>query len=293
MNVKANALKQRMIGRGSPARILAGRLKFRTSQIVANRSVPIYRSIRGIDRSIAERHLFVLAHPRSGSTVLSHVLHGHPEIAGFGEHHVSYIDADDLTALEARTAYFARDPRLESRYVLDKIVLNKHEVDQAILQADTTRFVFLLREPAETLQSYARMFPDLPTDEDRFRSYRRRLTALVKYLETINDPKRAFFLTYDELTSETPAALDALTRWLELGSPLLPEYELTAKTGSQSWGDPSANIKAGKILTLDRAPEASAVNEPVLATANDLYRSTIDIFRTMATTLDGKPSEIR
>ncbi len=274
------SLRDRALGPDSRARIFAGKAKFRTSQSVANRAVPLYRSLRGLRSPIADGHLFVLAHPRSGSTVLTHILHSHPAIAGFGEHHVSYETEADLARLEARVAFFAHEPGLRTPWVLDKLVWNQHRLAPAILRAPSSRFVFLVRRPEETFDSYRRMFPQFPTDADRFRSYRRRMNGLVELAEGIDDPERAFFLTYDDLVDKTDTSLDALTAFLELASPLEPDYGLTSKTGSQSWGDPSENIKAGRILRLDRS---SAIDPEVATAADKLYRETVRTIATLTT----------
>jgi len=287
-------IKERTIGRHSPLRIWAGQAKFRSSQFVANRAVPVYRRVGRIKGPIADRHLFVIAHPRSGSTVLTHVLHGHSDIAGFGEHHVSYKSISDLEQLEARTAYYAREPRLHADYALDKIVWNQHTISPEILAAPTSRFIFLVRTPGETFESYQRMFPNLSTDADRYRSYRRRLDGMVEQANTIDDPQRAFTLTYDELTQNTSDVLERLTGFLELDSPLLSDYELTSKTGSQSWGDPSANIKAGKVLKLEQ--KGGGIDPEVREPAENLFRSTVRSLTAVTATpsspaLPGTPPE--
>lgn len=251
------------------ARIKAGHLKFRGHQALATYAVPIYRRARSIDTPLAERYLFVLAHPRSGSTVVSHVLQTHPEIIGFGEHHEGYETESDLEALATRNAFFDRSPSTTRRYTMDKIVWNHHELSDAILDNPATRFIFLTREPQATLESYRRMFADLTTDERRFQSYEHRLTGMIDLAERIGDTSRMHFVTYEDLTERTEHTLAEMTTFLELEVPLSEEYELNSKSGSQSWGDPSAHIKAGKIISIDR--EVSVIDIDVLDRANGLY----------------------
>lgn len=265
------------------AREWAGNAKFRTSQAIANRSVPLLRSLRGIDTPIAERHLFVLAHPRSGSTVLAHVLNDHAEVTGYGEHHVSYDSLGDLRRLEARNAHFAHQPNLHTTYTMDKIVWNQHMIGPVVQASESSRFVFLIREPEATLESYGRMFHMLPTDADRFRSYRRRLEGLINQARSIDDPLRAFSLTYDELTHRTDDALEALSTWLELDPPLRSHYGLTPKTGIQSWGDPSDNIKAGKVLELERRD--TDIDPAVREVAARVYGESVRILGALTTTV--------
>lgn len=264
------------------ARVKAGHAKFRGHQLVASNAVPVYRRLRSIDSPLAERYLFVLAHPRSGSTVLSHVLQSHDDILGFGEHHEGYASGDDLEALAARNAFFDRAPTTKRKYTLDKIVWNHHELDDAILGRPDTRFVFLAREPVATLESYRRMFHDMTTDERRLQSYRTRLEGMIDLAERIDDTSRMAFVTYDELTDSTDAALNRLTDWLELDTPLTPQYDLNNKSGSQSWGDPSQHIKAGAIIAVP--PPSGDVDLDVVDQANTVYRTSCERLASLTTT---------
>lgn len=253
------------------ARVRGGHAKFRAHQLVASQAVPLYRRLRSIDTPLAEGYLFVVAHPRSGSTVLSHVLQSHADIVGFGEHHESYTRPEDLYALAARNAFFDRDPVTTRRYTLDKIVWNHHEIAEGLLARPDTRFVFLVREPVATLESYRQMFHDMTTDERRLRSYRTRFDGMVAQAEAIGDPERMMFIDYEQLTNDTRATLERLTEWLVLDTPLTPEYDLNAKSGSQSWGDPSVHIQAGTIISVDR--QAVDINLDVADIAHRVYES--------------------
>ena len=262
------------------ARIKAGHMKFRAHQILATHAIPIYRRVRSIDTPLADRYLFVLAHPRSGSTMVSHVLQTHPDIIGFGEHHEGYETQSDLEALATRNAFFDRSPATTRRYTMDKIVWNHHELSDTVLHDPATRFVFLAREPEATLESYRRMFTDMTTDERRCDSYEHRLTGMIDLAERIGDASRMRFVTYENLTQRTEPTLAELTDFLELEVPLSENYDLNSKSGSQSWGDPSEHIKAGKIISVDR--EGSAIDGDVLARANEVYRHSCDRLTVLA-----------
>lgn len=251
------------------ARVKAGHLKFRGHQLLASNAVPLYRRLRSVDTPLAERYLFVLAHPRSGSTVLSHVLQSHGDIVGFGEHHEGYASIDDLVGLSARNAFFAREPATTHRYTLDKLVWNHHELSDHVLSHPDTRFIFLAREPVATLESYRRMFSDMPTDARRLQSYQTRLDGMIDLAKRIGDADRMTFVTYDEITNDTDATLQRLTDMLELEAPLSPDYELNAKSGSQSWGDPSKHIKAGTIIHVEH--EAANIDIDVIDAAHQVY----------------------
>lgn len=236
---------------------------------MASRSVPLYRRIRSIDTPLAERYLFVIAHPRSGSTVLSHVLQSHEDIIGFGEHHESYTSSADLSALAARNAFFDRAPTAERRYTLDKIVSNDHEISNVVLSRSDTRIIFLVREPIATLESYRRLLHYLTTDEERLESYRTRIDGMVALAEATGDADRMMFVDYKDLTSDTDATLARLTTWLELDTPLTPEYDLNAKSGRRTWGDPSEHIKAKTIISVTHDP--AELDGDVIEAAHEVY----------------------
>lgn len=263
------------------ARIKGGHAKFRTHQLLASNVVPLYRRIRSIDTPLAERYLFVLAHPRSGSTVLSHVLQSHEDIIGFGEHHEGYATDNDLTALAARNAFFDREPTVTRSYTLDKIVWNHHDIADSLLKRADTRFVFLVREPVATLESYRRMFHDMTTDERRLLSYQTRLGGMIELAKRIGDPERMALVTYDDLTDDTAATLARLTEWLELDPPLTPDYDLNSKSGSQSWGDPSKHIQAGTIITVPR--DTAHIDLDVADAASRVYEESCEALAALTT----------
>lgn len=216
--------------------------------------------------------------------MLSHVLQSHADITGFGEHHEGYETVDDLASLAARNAFFARQPDTSHPYTLDKIVWNHHDISDELLSHPNTRFVFLAREPVATLESYRRMFHDMPTDERRLKSYRTRLDGLIDLAKRIGDADRMMFVTYDELTSETDATLERLTDWLEFDTPLTPEYDLNNKSGSQSWGDPSEHIQAGTIIKVPH--DDVDIDLDVLEAAHNVYRESCAALKTLTTASD-------
>lgn len=271
------------------ARVKAGLAKFRANQLIAGNAVPLYRKARSIEAPLAEGYLFILAHPRSGSTVLSHVLQSHEDIVGFGEHHESYLDDASLDALAARNAFFDRSPTATYRYTLDKIVWNHHEIADSVLKRPDTRFVFLMREPVATFDSYRRMFHDMTTDARRLQSYRTRIEGMIDLAERIGDAGRMTFLTYDELTGDTADQLATISEWLELESVVTPEYGLNAKSGSQSWGDPSEHIKAGTVIEVP--PPKAEIDPDVLDEAQEVYRTGCERLR-MLTTTERRPTAV-
>lgn len=192
------------------------------------------------------RTLFVVAHARSGSTMLTHILGHHRDILSVGEHHVNYRGPRDLRRLRDRSAFMSRELRAQPAYVVDKIVHNTHMISDEVLFDLSTRYLFLLRRPEGTLPSVGKLFGQSDLDR-QVRYYRRRLDGMVEVARTVSDPSRCAFVTYEQLTSQSEVVLDYLTSFLGLDSALSADYDVGATTGRQAWGDPSDRIRTGTI----------------------------------------------
>jgi hypothetical protein len=83
------------------------------------------------------RHLFVLGHMRSYSSVLSHILGSHPQIDGYCETHIRYRWHFDLLRLQRRVRQLTGEP-LRGDYVLDKI-LHDYPLARSILDSRRIR----------------------------------------------------------------------------------------------------------------------------------------------------------
>src|ERR1700753_1681333 len=96
----------------------------------------------------ARRHLFVLGHMRSYSSLLCHILGSHPEIDGYCETHVKYRTRLDLIRLRSRVVK-STAPRLKGVYVLEK-VLHNYAFTHRIGRSPKTMAVILVRKPQPT-----------------------------------------------------------------------------------------------------------------------------------------------
>lgn len=221
--------------------------------------------------------LFVIAHARSGSTMLTHILGAHPDILSVGEHHVSYDASSDLQRLHDRTAFISRDFRSSPSYVVDKIVHTKHLISPALLKDQQTRFVFLLRTPEGTLPSVGKMFGNVGLDR-QLNYYQGRLGDMTEMAAAINDVNRMAFTTYEQLTTKPAETLRYLSEFLDLDSPLRQDYGVSRTTGRQAWGDPSERIFSGTI-DLNRQ-ESAALPDEVAAIAGNAHSSaTLELSR--------------
>ena len=196
------------------------------------------------------QYLFVISHMRSRSSLLSHILGSHPQVIGYSELHQSYHRWNDL--LWRRTlAHLERRGSLRDKYLLDKVLHNQHPISPGILGAPNTRCIFLLREPESTLKSIRHM--SSLTGAAQYKDFGKNLAYYRSRLALMSDyaskcPTNGCFVESDNLIDDTDAVLHRLTQWLGLTMPLQPEYSIFTDTGRPVKGDPSDNIKSGKVL---------------------------------------------
>lgn len=238
-----------------------------------------YRTVLRIPESERTGFLIVVAHARSGSSLLVHLLHANPEIFGIGEHHVSYDEVSDLKRLLNRSRFLARDPRMEPQWVMDKIVWQHHRLSDAVLADPRVHLLFLVREPQTTFPSLRRVLPGCKTSEAQLDYYRTRLHQMVGIAERLGNPSRMTFVDYADLVGESERTLAALSRALDLAEPLRSDYGLTPKTGHMGWGDPGDAIRSGKIVKLSRdtVPLPPDVEEEAMRVYKETARRLVEL----------------
>ena len=193
--------------------------------------------------------IHILAHPRSGSSLLVHLLASHPNICGFGESKLQYASENDLEKLPNKVLLtLRRFPRLgREKYMLDKLVhdflLSTENSD--ILCSEDCRVIFLIREPHSTIRSIMRVLDyDLSRAVDY---YLTRLDSLENYARVVSKAQDSIFIRYKELLYNTDEVFDLLQQFLELKEPLSEEYAILRTTGKFGYGDSSKNIFLGHI----------------------------------------------
>jgi hypothetical protein len=206
--------------------------------------------------------VLILAHMRSGSTLLHHLLISHPDVIGCGERNARYDTPKDLRRL-AVDAYYRRRELLSRRtFAVDQINHTRFLANPALLSTPRTRTIFLVRDPVPTIASMVEVLGHHygMTLEQAVSQYRTRLSDLAQLGAGLTDPARAFFLTYDALVEQTGPTLSQLSRFLQLSPGLTPGYRTFPFTGSA--GDPSPTIRAGQVV---RPPGRASVLSPTLA----------------------------
>ncbi len=237
--------------------------------------VPVYAAQQWIRPC---KYLFLVGHMRSGSSLLTHILDTNPEITSYGETHLRYKSGRDVDWLVQDVFPTLRRLRL-TRYVMDKVVQENHLCDDVFRREDCY-FIFLVRDPDASVRSMVRAFPTWKGKEHLDRDaaiakaiahYNARLRSIQANVEEVGNSGRGVFLSHANMIDHTDRSFRAIERMLELSAPLSEDYELSRATGEPGKGDPSQNIRKGKI---DReiVHDDEAIAPDLLAESTDLYR---------------------
>lgn len=209
---------------------------------------------------------------RSRSSVLAHVLGSNKDIRGYSELHLSYKNKLDL--LKMRVSIY-RDLRceLKDKYVLDKILHNRHLFLNKIVECPNTKIIFLVRNPENTIKSMIKLGykkgNSWYTDPQKAMNYYcGRLKHLNALAERIGGDY--YFLDSNDLVTKTDDILQKLSKWLQLDEPLSKHYSIFNNTGKASYGDSSRNIKAKKVIRTDDNSDISIPSD-ILRSGEDAY----------------------
>lgn len=221
-----------------------------------------YYELHTKKQGIPEKTILILAHERSGSSLLAQLLNTTSEITGIGEARILYQSMADLKTLIGKIDWELGKTKKISKYVFDKLVSNGLPVPQEILNNDRVYVIFLVRGAERTLSSMLKSGFHLSWGEpEALECYCSRLLALENYARTINDKKRTLFLTYEHLVNQTKLVLTVLEEFLELQEPLSENYGILPTTGKKGTGDLSENIKLGYIIKTHKNPEGQISSE--------------------------------
>ncbi|NER27282.1 MAG: sulfotransferase family protein [Symploca sp. SIO1C4] len=200
--------------------------------------------------------LLILGHMRAGSSLLTHLLTTNPEITGFGETHLQYSSERDFKNLILKVYSRIREPKMNHKYVLDKILHNNKFTEREIPYSEQLYTIFLVREPKRSIPSIIGIKPHW-SQEQAFAYYSRRLLMLENYAKTINSKERSFFLTHNQLINNTELVFQSLQKFLGVKQPFSEQYEISSTTGQRGVGDWAGNIKAGRIIRNSQKSESS------------------------------------
>lgn len=220
----------------------------------------------------SSKYLFILSHMRSRSSVLSHVLGSNEGICGYSELQSSYLRRRDIINMRIKL-HQELNCELKDKYLLDKILHNSLTISNEVYNLINPKVIYLLRKPESTIKSIINMgyitgISWYKDPEQATNYYCSRLSRLAEYTKIIKSDY--FFIESDDLINDTDNILRNLTDWLGLDTPLTSEYAMFDNTGKPRHGDPSDNIRTGKIIETKSFPEIEIPLE-ILQTAESSY----------------------
>jgi len=220
--------------------------------------------------------IFLLSHMRAYTSLLGHLLGSHPEIDGYFEMHRGYRTPKDLALQEAA---YQREEGLKpaGRYLFDKLLHNDYPLLLDRIGQEEVIVLIALRDPDQAIPSIVHLFrgrspPDpYGEPEGACQYYVERLAWLAAFATAW--PGRYDYFDAECLVECPVPLLASLTRWLDLGSPLRPEYRRFSRTGLARSGDTSAAIASGGILQQERRYGDIALAAELQAQARQAYRA--------------------
>jgi hypothetical protein len=223
---------------------------------------------------LRQRNIFLLSHMRANTSLFGHLVGSHPEIEGYYEMHIGYHSWKSLWRQKMRH-FENHAPKAGARYMFDKILHDGHHVSTAILQRDTSRAIFMLREPEQSIKSLVALYrertpqPPESTPAGATRYYVDRLQTLGRIASELGH--RYFYLDAEAIIDNTETTLASLSDWLSLSGPIPSTYGAFALTGHRKVGDPSARLKSGKIERGGNGYAGIALDPDLLAAACAAY----------------------
>ena len=227
--------------------------------------------------------IFLLSHMRAFTSLLGHILGSNPQINGYFEMHLSYEDAS-AAARQLELIEQADGVKPGSRYVFDKLLHDDYRLMPERLGLPGTTILVALRAPEQTLRSIVSLFRKKEPGElyaeprEAARYYVERLATLADFCGAHAGGYRYF--DAETLTDSPDRLLPALSRWLELGTPLSERYEIFSRTGAARSGDSSPTIRSGrigrKLSDYSDVPLSAELLEHAQAVYRDCRRRIVD-----------------
>lgn len=192
----------------------------------------------------------MLSHMRSRSSLLSHIIGSNNEISGYSELSIPYSKS---FGLEKQKVILHKDELAvnSSMKLFDKILHNSFDFKElSILNSTDNDVVIMIRNPRATIKSIVTM--GVKNNNAKYADinwaceyYKERVTKIVKMSSSL---ERFFLLDSEAIVDSPVESLNQLSEYLNLSTPLSPQYDSFNKTGMKKSGDTSENIKKGEIV---------------------------------------------
>lgn len=221
-----------------------------------------------------QNFVFLIAHVRSGSSLLMHILCTNKEILGFGEYSYQISNKHNLTLFNFDVRRKSGSLFSKQTYIANQINDCNSFPDVRFLKLKKLKFIFLIRSPQATISSMYQLSKRYNqshlTPEKLVEEYCKQMNYLVQLKNNISQ-EQYFFLTYEELIENPQKILKNMSSFLELNQALLPEYDIQKFTLHS--GDPSEHIRSRRIK-ITQSPQIK-LDSVLLNKAKVAYNKTI------------------
>jgi tetratricopeptide (TPR) repeat protein len=210
--------------------------------------------------------IFVLGMPRSGTSLVEHILASHPAVYGAGE--LTYFDQalaecgpDDLAALGARYLALVDAIAPAGRRVVDKLPSNFRHAGLIRLALPRARIVHCVRDPLDTCFScYTTLFTgrqDFSYDLAETGRYYQAYAALMEHWRSCIPPAVMLDVRYEEFVTDIEAGARRLLAFLDLpwNDAVLRYYETNRPVRTASYAQVRRPIYTTSIGTAQRYRE--------------------------------------
>lgn len=222
-----------------------------------------------------QQYIFIMGHPRSGSSLLMHLLTTNKSIIGYGEYFTKYQTYSDLKKFEF-------DIRRKTNTLFKKVMFVANQITDAertpnlkLLKSQSIKYIFILRKPQETISSIillSQLKNKGVTQQEALTIYIDRLANMCEISKIIRR-ENYISITYDDLTNNSIKSLNDVTAFLKLCTPLTANYKI--KKYTQVSGDPSIHIKKGVIFKPNS--QQIKLDEDILTKGAQAYTETLKI----------------
>ena len=231
------------------------------------------------------KHIFLLSHMRANTSVLGHIMGSNPAIAGYYEMHIGYYSWKSFFR-QKLLYYQVHDYKPGTEYLFDKVLHSYHRVEPGLLNQNDVKTLIAIREPEQTIKSIVNLFRtnfdshEYHSVEEATRYYCERVSHLAEISCSINS---YYFFDAACLKTNTNQLLADLAEWLQLKTPLRPEYDQFEMTGKKDSGDRTANLTTGKLQSAKSDYSNISLQPDQLERATEAYRKAFDLLRKNAT----------
>ncbi len=241
------------------------------------------------------KHVLLISHMRSNSSVLSHLIGSNPEVSGYYEMHMGYYSWKSLYRQKLKFMQSNPDKALTPVFY-DKVLHNEHKVKSSVVDRDNVRAIFMVRDPLETVSSLVKLYQKVEPNHEcasyqgAQEYYLERLAEIKKLYLSLDNKDHVLCLEANQVRNETEATLAKVSKFIGLKQPLSSNYEIFDKTGSEKFGDSSTNIYSGKVI---KSKALTAEQIDAIPNKGELTESYNDLCATLGVAQHVSSSEMK